>query len=241
MPRKAFHQKTCAYCRAEGSSSTADHVIPRKAMFVKDRANLPQVPACARCNNEKSRLENYFLALVLAGSNHPDGDRYREEFIKPRLRKNRRFAHAIASARPIVRPNNGRFEQAYAVNISADETTALMEMIALGLYYHHTGGPLDPTYRAMARIFAPEHERELVDGVLEFFPADSPVVGSNFGNGAFTYEGFLNNHLPGFSLWRMMWHGGIPLAGENGPRGGVSTWMVSTAPPDEDAVENLDP
>lgn len=211
--------------------------MPRKALFAKDRADLPKVPACQKCNNEKSRLENYFLALVLAGSNHPEGDLYREQFVKPRLRKNRRFAHTIASARPIVTQVNGRFEQAYAVNISADETTTLMEMIALGLYCHHTGKPLDPSYGALARIFAPEHEQEFLGRVLRLFPAGSPVVGENFGNGAFAYEGFLNRQLPGFSLWRMMWHGGIPLAGQSGPRGGVPTWVVRTAP--LDVVDSL--
>lgn len=194
--------------------------------------NIPKVPACSSCNGEKSRLETYFLALVLAASNHEHGDEYRRNHVIPSLRKNRRIGNMIRNSKPIVIQRNGRFEQVFPINIDSEMTTRLMEFIAIGLYYHHAKAPLNVDYDAKARIFAPEHEAEYINTVFQIFPDDSPRVSRDLGNGTFVYDGIQNSQMPGFSVWRMKWHGGIALAGENGPQGGVSTWIVSTAPRD---------
>ena len=213
-------------------ASTADHVIARKVFFERDRMDLPKVPACMACNGEKSRLENYFLAMVLAASNHADSDAYRRDFVMPRLRKNRKFQHAINTAKPTVIQRDGRFQQVYAIHIEADKTTRLMEMISLGLYHHHAGQPLQDSYDAVARIFTPEGETDFLAMTREEFPEDSPIVRGNLGDGAFAYEGIQHSELVGFSVWRMIWHGGIALAGDDGPPGGVNTWVVWTRPRD---------
>jgi hypothetical protein len=62
--KKEFKGELCVYC-GESLATTNDHVISREFFLVKNRANLPQVPACGRCNNEKSALEHY-LTVVLA-------------------------------------------------------------------------------------------------------------------------------------------------------------------------------
>ena len=41
--------------------------------------HIPQVAACARCNNEKSELEGYVGTVLLIGSRHPEANRYRRE------------------------------------------------------------------------------------------------------------------------------------------------------------------
>lgn len=232
MATKGFRGKACAYCRREGIASTADHVIARGAFLVRHRTNLPKVPACSSCNGEKSRLETEFLALVLTASSYEYGDEYRREFVQARLRKNRRIARIINNAKPKVIQRHGRFEQVVPINIDADMTTRLMDLITLGLYYHHAKEPLNVDYKSTARIFAPDHEAEYMDMIYREFPKDSPRVLSNLGDGTFIYEGIQNSQMPGFSVWRMMWHGGIPLAGENGPQGGALTWIASTTPRD---------
>ena len=52
-----FQGQACVYCGAE--SETSDHFVGRKFFLVERRGDLPQVPACRRCNNRKSELEGY--------------------------------------------------------------------------------------------------------------------------------------------------------------------------------------
>ncbi len=87
---KRYKGKDCAYCGEPASSSTNDHVVPRSFFIDTDRGpglNTPQVPACARCNNEKSALEGYVGTALLIGSRHPEANRYRREKVGPRLVK----------------------------------------------------------------------------------------------------------------------------------------------------------
>jgi hypothetical protein len=37
-----------------------------------ERGKLPEVPACQRCNNEKSHLEDYLMVVLGFGAMHPD-------------------------------------------------------------------------------------------------------------------------------------------------------------------------
>src|SRR5947209_15193891 len=55
--RNSFRGLPCVYCGAPATSD--DHVIAAKFFLEPQRGNLPQVPACERCNNEKSHLEDY--------------------------------------------------------------------------------------------------------------------------------------------------------------------------------------
>jgi hypothetical protein len=55
-----FRGRGCVYCGAE--ADTSDHTIGRRFFLVERRDNLPQVPACCRCNNRKSELECYLIA-----------------------------------------------------------------------------------------------------------------------------------------------------------------------------------
>ena len=67
---KRYKDKTCAYCA--GVSETADHIFAREFVPVSYRSQIPQVPACKRCNKEKSELEHYLTAVLLFGGRHAD-------------------------------------------------------------------------------------------------------------------------------------------------------------------------
>ena len=59
---KRYKGKDCAYRGKPKSSSTNDHVVPRSFFLDSElgvELHIPQVPACAHCNNDKSKFENY--------------------------------------------------------------------------------------------------------------------------------------------------------------------------------------
>lgn len=68
---KKYRGKVCVYCRTN-KSSTADHIFPREFFQIDKRADLPKVPACQKCNNEKSKLEHYLAAILPFGATHSD-------------------------------------------------------------------------------------------------------------------------------------------------------------------------
>ena len=48
-----FSGETCIYCN-NAPAESSHHVVGRKFFLVERRGDLPQVPACKRCNNRKS-------------------------------------------------------------------------------------------------------------------------------------------------------------------------------------------
>jgi HNH endonuclease len=98
MPR-GFQNQLCVYCGTRQSTRTGDHVFPRSFFLEHRRANLPKVPACEQCNNQKSRLEHYLATIVLFGGRHADAGTSLEQMVPPRLDRNRRLHHELAQSR----------------------------------------------------------------------------------------------------------------------------------------------
>ena len=53
---KGYTDGSCVYC-IERKAEVGDHVVARQFFLPERRGNLPKVPACKRCNNDKSRLD----------------------------------------------------------------------------------------------------------------------------------------------------------------------------------------
>ena len=87
MTGKKYKGKACAYCGREGISDTRDHVVAKEFFLQEDRANLPLVPACLKCNREKSKLEHYVLSVLPFANRHFEARRYAEQNIERRLQK----------------------------------------------------------------------------------------------------------------------------------------------------------
>ena len=66
---KKLKDKLCAYCGINLSTS-ADHVFSRSLFCDPEIVNIPQVPACFDCNNEKSRLEHILSTILPFGGRH---------------------------------------------------------------------------------------------------------------------------------------------------------------------------
>lgn len=89
---QAIQEKGLRLLRRAGEH--VDHVVPRSFFLDAERGpglRVPQVAACARCNNEKSKLEAYVSSALLIASRHPEANRYRREKVAPRLDRNQKL------------------------------------------------------------------------------------------------------------------------------------------------------
>lgn len=231
MAGKRYKGKDCAYCGGHGISTEGDHVVARAFFFEEDRDCLPQVPSCESCNNTKSALEHYASAALMAGTNHIEGNRYRQEMVRPRLRKNRKLERdlGIADNRAVWMNVNGVIQPMHQIRVDAQKLRQLVAYVARGLYHHHIGYPLEADFWPDVEMKHPDHEPATWASVAEYFPVGSPRFGANLGRGSFVYEGAQSPAHKSFSVWRMAWHG-VRLHGENTPPQGVGTWWAITRP-----------
>jgi hypothetical protein len=107
---KRFKGKICVYCA--GASETGDHILAREFVPVARRQHIPQVPACWRCNNDKS-------GLVLKGN-----ERLHRELARGRSR--------LSKKEP-----SGLLVNALTVPIDSEKVEKLIGLIARGLIWHH--------------------------------------------------------------------------------------------------------
>jgi hypothetical protein len=105
MSSKKYRGKQCVYCGV-GDSATRDHVLAR-CLFARGRTeNLPQVPACKTCNNEKSKLELYLAAVLPFGAMHDDAMNVLEMEVRGRLSKNLPLCRAVAENTCVIEVSN---------------------------------------------------------------------------------------------------------------------------------------
>lgn len=91
--RNNFRGLPCVYCTAP--ATTDDHVIAAKCLLEPQRANLPEVRACQRCNNEKSHLEDYLMVVLGFGARRPANRWGRQQALTARRRAGHlRYAQA---------------------------------------------------------------------------------------------------------------------------------------------------
>ncbi|NKA59972.1 hypothetical protein GO281_03745 [Ralstonia solanacearum] len=211
---KRFLRKRCVYCGKQGVSSTGDHVIARGFFLPPQRANLPQVPSCAQCNNEKSRLEHYLMTVLPFGARHAAARRTMDELVPPRLNKNARLHRELLDAwdkqwRGDYAP---RESSSMALPLHCERVTRLCEYIMVGLAWHHWEADLAPPIQLRASFF--NHA-----GVMAFEKlfADSRWgrrLDVTLGAGTFTYRAAQDSGAPSRTIWRFsiygMVLGGVP-------------------------------
>jgi len=92
---KKFKGKLCVYC-AERPSESGDHVFAKEFFLLRDRDNLPKVPACKACNEAKSKLEHYLTSVLPFGGRHKSAKTNLETRVPQRLKKNRKLSKQLA-------------------------------------------------------------------------------------------------------------------------------------------------
>jgi hypothetical protein len=204
-----FAGETCVYC-AKRPATTADPVFAPRFFPAAQRGNLPQVPACDRCGEEKAKLEGDLTAAFAFGGSHADAPRNSKGSV-PRLEKNSRPPRELSAA---VSPS-----VQMAVPIKPEKLNALFEMIAKGLVWRHWHIRPDRKTPVWSGILDTKGE-EIFDRLLEGNARSR--VDEDLDDGTFSYIGARGEN-PSTSVWIFTIDGNLSLGGDRAaPRGMVS-------------------
>ena len=207
---KGYKGKLCVYC-LEAKSADGDHVLSRQFVLPEHRVNLPKVPACTRCNNEKSKLEHYLTTIMPFGGQHEGAGRNLAEQVPGRLDNNGRLRRELVEGtkRFLVSVDGGPWEPGMALPLNGRSLEALFEYMTRGLAFHHWGLLFGGDF-AVRAAFLCEAARKRFEGLMA---RNAEKVGGNLGGGALEYEGAMARDGSGLTVWRMSLYGAL-VAGD---------------------------
>jgi hypothetical protein len=206
---KKFKGKTCIYCGTAKSSQTGDHVFAREFFLPDRRDNIPQVPACIKCNNEKSILEHYLITILPFGGKHLDAYQNLAKMVPRRLEKNNKLHWQIAQNREnIWIEKNGIFLQSMKIPFDSSKLDKLFCFIVKGLMWHHWNILLSTDTFVRAGCIM-----EIAETAFQnFFNGNARQrVSVDLGVGTFKYEGVQGVDNPELSIWKFSIYGGLQL------------------------------
>jgi len=228
---KRFSGKTCAYCAIPNSSATGDHVVARQFFLARDRANLPKVPACTRCNNAKSSLEHYLTAVLPFGGRHATATENLETQVPRRLENNQRLAAHLRETRTqhVTAPVPGTYHGAMALQFDWQKYTAYLEYLVRGLCFFHWNFLIDDAVEVKNLNGATSAQDAFLKPVVK---AQAWIgVKQNLGDGTFEYIGLRSRAIPSFTLWEFAVFGGAVFAGdERWPSKEIKSSRIVTLP-----------
>lgn len=209
---KGYKGVPCVYC-IEGVSEDGDHVISRQFFLPEKRANLPKVPACKACNNDKSKLEHYLTTVLPFGGGHADAGRILTNLVPPRLAKNNKLHAAILDGlgHHIASTNGGQWVPGMTIPFDGQDMERLYEYIVRGLAWHHWKLLLGPDVMVKAGYLV-EAGRRAFERLLTLGAADTVSV--NLGDGVFKYEAVQAKECPELTVWKMSFYGGVLIGGD---------------------------
>jgi hypothetical protein len=186
-------------------------VVGRKFFLEGRRGNLPQVPACKRCNNRKSELEAYLMTVLPFGAKNADAAEILAKLVPPRLEKNAKLQRKLRRG----------YERSGGTAIPFEHKPLedLFAMIAKALAFQYFGVRLGEDYSATASLFSNEGE-PFFEQMLAAGKAIGKYVSGNLGEGNFTFEGAQAPQYPELTVWRFNFYGGVDFGGDpevNGP------------------------
>jgi len=225
---KRFKGKTCVYCATASASETGDHVLARQFVPVARRSQIPVVPACKRCNKEKSDLERYLTTVLLFGGRHPDAAANLQNDGPRRLAKNQKLHRELAKGRSrlLTKEPSGLLVNALTVPIDGEKVEKLVGFVARGLMWHHWGIVLGADCFVDV-LSLTERGESFFQRYAEMNAKDR--VKGDIGDGALVYEGAQGTDNPQVSIWQTSILGGAKMTGTD-DKNPVSTFGVMTGP-----------
>jgi hypothetical protein len=228
---KKYIGKTCAYCGRERASKTADHILARQFFLLQDRSNLPIVPACERCNSEKSLLEQYALTVLPLGSRQTDAKTYSDENIPRRLKKN------VPLQARLSLEHSGLWEQRSdgllipirSVRIDAEKIQELFALVVRGLFMFHWQMPLHSKWYADVAIIRPEAEHYSL-GTILYKMGQRVTIKGDLGRGTFVYWSTRSASPRWWSLWQFTLFGGLQFGNPDAPNRSFTKLSAVTRP-----------
>jgi hypothetical protein len=219
--------KTCVYC-CNRPATTWDHVFARSFMPVARRANLPKVPACEQCNNEKSKLENELAAILPFGGRHTDARQHLTTAVPGMLAQNLRLHRELQEGASTnwVLNEKGTFDLAPSVPVAGDMVERLCAYIARGLAWKHWHVRFGSDCAVAAFVLAPKLGETMFNAILH--TGSTHRANGDFGDGAFVYEGTQSADDPSLSAWIFSIYGGATFAASDLAEGLASKIGVLT-------------
>jgi|SRR5580704_5809476 hypothetical protein len=210
-----FNGEVCVYCN-KAPADTSDHAIGRKFFLEERRGNLPQVPACKRCNNRKSELEAYLMTVLPFGAKNADAAEILAKLVPPRLEKNAKLERKLRTG----------YERSGGTAIPFEHKSLeeLFAMIAKALTFQYFGVRLGSGYSSIASLFTNEGEA-FVEQVLSSGRAH---VSGDLGAGTFTFEGAQAPQYPELTVWHFRIYGGVDFGGDPNVYGPSSLALAVT-------------
>jgi hypothetical protein len=159
----------CAYCGKE-RDLTRDHVIP-KCLFIKPRPRPIIVWACERCNNEKSKTDDYLRDLLVTDAFASESPVAQELLRGSVMRSVKQNSSAftkklLRDAKPssFFAPGGIYLGEVFSVSIDG---TKIFEWIIRGLYFKVTNTVIPMTYRFHVERLDPRHGLKGIEVALE--------------------------------------------------------------------------
>lgn len=218
--RKAQAGDTCVYCGvtltnrkiATDTAATDEHVIPQ-TVFLEPREHMVKVPACWRCNHEKSKDDGYFrekLVLDDRVTDHSIAMQIRDGAVMSAVAKN----HSVFAREALmhgvhltVPGSDGRMRDVVMVPVSNDRIQRSFTAIGRGMYFAHTGEVLAPDTEVIAGEIDREHFLKLIDPLIEAGLRGYSSMGSH---DEVLYVHVYASTVPNFGFWVISFYQTIP-------------------------------
>jgi hypothetical protein len=209
MGSKRYKGKTCVYCA--GVSEEPDHVLAREFVPVAYRSQIPQVPACRRCNKEKSDLEHYSATVLPFGGRHGDAAANLQNDGPRRLAGNQKLRRELVKGRERIsaQESPGLAVSALALPIDGAKVEKLVEFIVRGLMFHHWDIVLGRD--CFVDTGSLTSFGEAYFALFRSMRTKNPVA-ADICNGALIYKGVQAIDNPQVSVWEIALLGGVKMA-----------------------------
>lgn len=197
---KKFLGKLCAYCHIRESTRQGDHIFARKFFLERDRQDLPKVPACDQCNNEKSLIEHYLAGVLPFGGLHDVSEENLVTLVPARLEKNRKLKSELQvgmNYRNVI-DHNGREDLRLVIPFDGERYAKLFEFIAKGLSLYHWGTYINEN----SITYATSLSACGVQNFRRFFSLNTPNrIENSIANNTFSYAGVQAVDNDQMSFW----------------------------------------
>lgn len=229
MP-KGLKNKICVYCNNQSSTVTGDHIIPRSFFLEKERANIPKVPACIKCNKEKSDLEHYLATVLPFGAKHLTARENLTKLVPKRLNKNAKLFKQLQAENTHINIKNtsGLIRSNMVLPFDGDRYTKFFEYVGMALLWHHWKLRVPEGHDIVSIALSKTGEtfwRNLLN--LE----SSRIANDSIGGGAFLSHGKCSDSEPLICVWIFSLYGGIDVSDPDSDQNAVSRYIgVMIAP-----------
>jgi hypothetical protein len=206
---KQFKGLLCVYC-SQRPAVAGDHVFARGFFLKTQRANLPQVPTCNQCNNEKSRLEDYLTTVLPFGGRHVDALANLSLMVERRLAKNKKLHRRLArNSTRVWTQTEFRFHTpSIALPFEPERVVELFKYIVRGVLFHHWSVRLTDEHFCEVQLLASSGSK-VFDRLMQM--QSKAQAAGNFGNGTIIYEGIRRLDSDIISVWRFSLYGDVKL------------------------------